>query len=1275
MSESLPLRALPFDHADFDWDRFERFCLAVVGALPDVVRAGIYGDRGEDQQGIDIEVDLVDGRKRTIQCRHRKKFGIGAARDTVQDTEFVADEHAIWVTGSVSAPASKYIDGLPGWSVLSGKELSLLVRELPRERSRIIVRDAFGDATRRAFLGPDGPIGFVAPDDYFADSDARGSVLSHTLPLVGHADQLAKMVEKVRAPGTRAVVLPGRGGIGKTRLLRAAAAELQASGKRVLFATDVATLTAAVIDDLPRGDVVVVVDDAHRSDASLAPLMAATKRPDSLTILLATRPSGVDGLQEAAIAAGLEIGQLRVLPQPTGLSPEETIELAISALGEDSQRARDLAAASSDAPLVAVVGGRLLARGQLVVDGTNRLREEILARFIVDLRGRVTPLVPPESARTLMTLVAAFEPLDTGNAELMARVADDLEVSEPTLRVWLGELQAAGLVLERARLRRLTPEVLADELLAAACFDRQGNSTGRATELWERYGQLVPTELLRNLSEMEWRRPGSAHSVLDRIWHEILERFDAADAFGREQLIDVLTPMAAFAPKRALELVDHALDHPANSTPWLFTEGPDDRSVRRKLPQLLRQIGGHDEFALAAVQRLWELGRDDDGRQSDFGHPLYVLREVGGYKRGRAAQHQAILDLIDEENARAGVEDHATLPIEICDALLSRSGSTTYRDRPLSWKSEDYFVSTDATAALRAEVRTRLLSEWKSGSARRQVSVARVLREGLRLTHGSQSVPEAIREQWRRDEILLLELAANLAEAGGHPAARVALQQALKPYASRDEPWPDVQAAAAAILSSLHGIEEIQTAAITTPWDIYYDQALRWQRDLFVARNIVERASTPDEAIAQLERRAQEIIDTGLSKHPAVEGPAQALMRVDLAYAKAIWRHATDAPQSAVSAVASRALDYVRAGGERVDEQLAGACASADPHVRCLAASYISDRVFAQDLTTDELAPLAALLDDEDSAVRHAAAIAVLRLGQREPRAAALLALEAKCLSGTDDSSAYLLSVISQFGVEPLTDDERQVLVERLVSQNELKWAAMKVVTQLGVVDPERAIDMWLGRLSLEANRELSYRAVPFHNSDDALLEGAGGEQRIQLLMRLLSTGAAVDGRDHRSVAALYWRIAVPGLPDDEPDEERIAAAATGTAAAWRALLAAVEAGANHDLVVCLLTELPWQVLLTSPAAISELLDASSEEIAKEFSAALEAAGHLGFCGRTIGEDSKRWTSTQAHAHRHAAQLPRGARARGLWRAIEKRAMANLNEDRRHDQELRVDWQ
>jgi hypothetical protein len=177
--EPAPLRVLPFHGDAFDWRRFETFCLDVVRALSDVRHAEVYGVPGGSQRGIDIVATLDDGRRRTIQCRHRKRFTKGDADKVVEETTYDAEEHEVWVTTRVGAAAAGVLDEHDGWSYQSDEGISQLVRSLPTEMARKIVDHAFGRAVRSAFLGG-GMIAFDGPEAYFAPFDQPGRLIRMT---------------------------------------------------------------------------------------------------------------------------------------------------------------------------------------------------------------------------------------------------------------------------------------------------------------------------------------------------------------------------------------------------------------------------------------------------------------------------------------------------------------------------------------------------------------------------------------------------------------------------------------------------------------------------------------------------------------------------------------------------------------------------------------------------------------------------------------------------------------------------------------------------------------------------------------------------------------------------------------------------------------------------------------------------------------------------------------------------------------------------------------
>jgi hypothetical protein len=65
------LQLLPL--ASLGWDNFERLCLRLAEREADVEYAGLYGVRGQNQQGIDVLVRFSDGGHRLIQCRRLRR--------------------------------------------------------------------------------------------------------------------------------------------------------------------------------------------------------------------------------------------------------------------------------------------------------------------------------------------------------------------------------------------------------------------------------------------------------------------------------------------------------------------------------------------------------------------------------------------------------------------------------------------------------------------------------------------------------------------------------------------------------------------------------------------------------------------------------------------------------------------------------------------------------------------------------------------------------------------------------------------------------------------------------------------------------------------------------------------------------------------------------------------------------------------------------------------------------------------------------------------------
>jgi hypothetical protein len=206
------------------------------------------------------------------------------------------------------------------------------------------------------------------------------------------------------------------------------------------------------------------------------------------------------------------------------------------------------------------------------------------------------------------------------------------------------------------------------------------------------------------------------------------------------------------------------------------------------------------------------------------------------------------------------------------------------------------------------------------------------------------------------------------------------------------------------------------------------------------------------------------------------------------------------------------------------------------------------------------------------------------------------------------------------------------------------------------------------------------YRAVPFHDYGVEMLGDRQREARVALYSQLLGHLDALATWRRRELGRLFWRLALPGLPDDEPDEPRVADRREELKTAWQALndCAGRRSRTDREALTEVLFELPWQALLSSPHEVAALIDldgTANGDDQPSFEDALHAAASAGGHGRTVGEDSPRWKATAQQAGAAAAALPKGSAAARFYMSVEEMARRELDKDRREDDEERQGWQ
>src|SRR4051794_37844018 len=79
-------------YGSLHWEDFERLCLRCARTASDIERAQLYGQRGQDQAGIDLFARLASGKYRVYQCKNEKDFGPAKIRAAVE--KFLGGEWA-----------------------------------------------------------------------------------------------------------------------------------------------------------------------------------------------------------------------------------------------------------------------------------------------------------------------------------------------------------------------------------------------------------------------------------------------------------------------------------------------------------------------------------------------------------------------------------------------------------------------------------------------------------------------------------------------------------------------------------------------------------------------------------------------------------------------------------------------------------------------------------------------------------------------------------------------------------------------------------------------------------------------------------------------------------------------------------------------------------------------------------------------------------------------------------------------------------------------------
>jgi hypothetical protein len=899
---------LPLDSSELSWEKFEAFCRALVTALLGTdARDNHYhfGKAGDEQDGIDILIRQRDGTTWGVQSKRTVKFSASNAQRAIRETTYAADHYILLVRAEVTRKVRDVIDQHPQWQIWDVRDISHKVRhELPPPKAVALVDAFFGSAVRHLFLGVHGPLPFRTPSDYFRifdDDETR--IFHHRWRLVGRDRHIRALEEFLADPARRIAVVSGRGGIGKTRLLREVAMCLTASRHSLApwFLAENVPLTVNTLDYLPPSPSVIFVDDAHRL-RDLPMLLEFAKQSEHVRkLVFASRPYGVETIVVSIVQAGFDDGHLTVISPLEDLTRDDMVALASEAIGERHLPvARSLAAMSPDSPLVTVVAAKLLRDRSVspeVLAADEAFRHHVLHAFRNEMLGKLGSDVLPENIRNTLQLIAAIAPFSLRDTRLLTAACEFLDLKRPALIKIVETLEKGGLLIRRNDQLRITPDVLSDHILHTQCITATGDSTGYVQAVFERFSEICFGSILQNIAELDWRIGQTGErgiEELQRIWTAVQVQFRNADAYDRAGLLDTLGDSVRFQPERALDLIEFAILHPANDRLIDgFGQGHSFTNdyVLDKLPTILQRVAPRLTVLPRVYDLLWRLACSVKVSQACSASAMQSLLNLAKYAPEKPLiVNEHAMDAVESWLAAPDAHDHARSPLEVVKPLLERVGRSVH-DHGRTISMTQFVVKLDERVQhLRGRALTAIEHCAQNGPSIATLRAIHLL-EGVlgqepgMFGHHLDEEQERLRLVERQR---VIDIMAGAAAAQDDPVVHLAIQESLD-WAARHASTSLIRDRARAVIISLPNTSELRLHRALRfkghhdPFFTSFGSPSNGDRDAIsdrwvefiraAAHDFLAQRLCPEDAVEALSRRLDALSVWASLTHPAEPTP------------------------------------------------------------------------------------------------------------------------------------------------------------------------------------------------------------------------------------------------------------------------------------------------------------------------------------------------------------------------------------------------------------------
>lgn len=776
-------------------EKFEFFSRDLIKALNPSADVNRYGTKGHKQEGI----DLLAKTGKTIldyQCKRQKQFGPADIDEAVKITTFKANHHHILLSRIASPSARKQILKYDDWTLWDKEDISREIRSLPNKDEAVRIVDIYFPGWRKKFLGVDEPSPWLSPTEFYLPLADKMKLFSHGWGLVGRQKELNLLNEFRTQDKSQAIIISGRGGVGKSRLLREWSEKVD---KTVLvrFVSPGSEIEPKDIELLPQGPSYLIIDDAHDRSDILVIIGGVIRFRPEMKVILSARPYGVTHLENELSKSGIACADNTINLGDLDVNDAKSLaEEILKDVSEQNaiQYAQRIAEITKDCPLATVIGSRLVGEGAIKPDLLNnekRFREKLFSTFRDVVAGEIGVSTPTE-IKDLLDFIAMIQPINTSDQQFQEAAKKILDRHFDRILRDISALEDAGVLLRRGNRLRIVPDLLADFMRAEASYDENsGKPTGYADRVFELVQNESAKNLLVNLSQLDWRlaADGLQPMLLNDIWKKITDEVIGANNASRCEILKALKDIAYYQPTQVLELVEFVKDNPATEPEnpeferiYKYTHG----HVLAELPEILRRIGYNLEFLPRCADLLWEISRGDTRRtNSNPDHGIRVLKDLAQYDiyelTGKSVQvNKIMLDAVKRWLKDPKVHEYTNSPLDILDEFLEKEGNTdTYDKGKITFHS--FAVNFESTKALRDEALKLIIESAYSPHLKLSLRAIKSLHEALsepRELYGRQ-VTEQEQDKWKPFQLEVLDALDKISKKQNHPIIQLEIKDSL----------------------------------------------------------------------------------------------------------------------------------------------------------------------------------------------------------------------------------------------------------------------------------------------------------------------------------------------------------------------------------------------------------------------------------------------------------------------------------------------------------------